>query len=124
VNRGREAQRRGREAEQRAAEFLAARGIEILTCGYRCRLGELDIVGSDGDTLVIVEVRARQRADHGSALESIGPAKRRRIVRATRHFLMRHPAWHSRPIRFDVVAIEGPATEATPHWLRNAFDLS
>jgi putative endonuclease len=122
VNRGREAQRRGREAEQRAAEFLAARGIEILTCGYRCRLGELDLVASDGERLIVVEVRARAKSGFGSAIESIGPRKQRRIVLATRHFLMRNPVWNSQPIRFDVIAfdaIESSAPKIT--WLKNAF---
>jgi putative endonuclease len=125
VNRGREAQRRGREAEQRAAEFLAARGIEILTCGYRCRLGELDIVGSDAVGLVVVEVRARSSGSKGSAIDTVGHLKQRRIVNATRHFLMKHPAWLARPIRFDVIAIDGIESD-TPkiQWVRNAFDAA
>ena len=124
MNRGREAQRLGRDGEDRAAELLAAAGLAIIARGYRCRLGELDIIASDGPALVIVEVKLRGRPDHGSALESVGPAKRRRIVRATRHFLMRHPAWHSRPIRFDVIAIEGSGSGAKLSWVKHAFDLS
>jgi putative endonuclease len=48
--------------------------------------------------------------------------KQRKIVLATRHLLMRHPEWHDRPLRFDVVAIEGIESEAPRiEWIRNAF---
>jgi putative endonuclease len=115
----------GRVWETRAACFLAENGIELIAHGYRCRLGELDLVCSDGQTLVVVEVRARQSRTHGRAVETVGPRKQQRIVRATRHFLMRHPAWFARPIRFDVVAIDGidgPAPRIT--WVRHAFDAT
>lgn len=112
----------GRAWEQAASDLLAARGIEIITRGYRCRLGELDIVGIDGATLVVIEVRARASGARGRALETVGPRKQRRIVNATRHFLMRHPAWFARPIRFDVVAVDGIDTaEPRIQWVKGAF---
>lgn len=116
---------RGRLWESRAADHLERHGLAILARGYRCRLGELDLVAREGEFLVIVEVRARASAAICSAVESIGPHKRRRIVQATRHLLMRRAAWQNAPIRFDVVAfdgIDGPAP--TVQWIRNAFDAS
>lgn len=125
MNPGGDSQSLGRYWESRAAEYLERRGIDILARGYRCRLGEIDIVGRDGDGLVIVEVRARSRTTKGSALETIGHRKRQRIVRATHHFLMRNPEWHARPIRFDVVAIDGIESPAPAiAWVRNAFDAA
>jgi putative endonuclease len=122
---GSDAQRRGKTWEKRAARFLADQGLRILTTGYRCRLGELDIVGSDAVGLVVVEVRARSSGSKGSAIDTVGHLKQRRIVNATRHFLMKHPAWHARPIRFDVIAIDGIDSD-TPkiQWVRNAFDAA
>jgi putative endonuclease len=123
MSRGRAPRKLGDTWESRAAEYLRGQGIRILAQGYCCRLGELDIVGSDGTGLVVVEVRARGSRSLGTALESISSHKRRRIVRATRHFLMRRPEWASRPIRFDVVAFDG-IDSATPelNWVKNAFD--
>lgn len=116
---------RGRKFEARAADLLEASGLTILARGYRCRLGELDLVCSDGQYLVIVEVRARSSTALCSAIESIGQAKRRRIVLATRHFLMRYREWHDRPLRFDVVAFDAiDSTEPSVQWLKNAFDAS
>jgi putative endonuclease len=116
---------RGRLWEARAADYLERHGLEILARGYRCRLGELDLVARDERHLVIVEVRARSSAAICSALESIGPHKRLRIVRATRHLLMRRTEWQTAPIRFDVVAFDGiDGPEPSVQWIRNAFDAS
>jgi putative endonuclease len=69
-------------------------------------------------TLVFVEVRARRDASHGGAAASIGATKRRRVVRAAQHYLLRLPS--PPPCRFDVVTVEGDTVE----WLRGAFDAA
>jgi putative endonuclease len=115
----------GRVWESRAADYLQTQGIRLIAHGYRCRLGEIDLIGDDGRDLVFIEVRARGKGSLTSALESIGLAKQRRIIRATRHFLMRNPGAQSRPIRFDVVAFDGIDTgDPTLSWIRNAFDAA
>jgi putative endonuclease len=116
---------RGRQWESRAADYLERHGLTILSRGYRCRLGEIDLVARDERYLVIVEVRARSSGAICSAVESIGPHKRRRIVQATRHLLMRRAEWQTTPIRFDVVAFDGiDGPEPAVQWIRNAFDAS
>jgi len=112
--------RAGREAEERAAQRLCAAGLRILHRNYRCRMGELDIVARDGDTLVIAEVRLRSSRRFGGAAASITPAKRGRIVRATRHLLARYPSLQKRPVRFDALLVS--ATDSPIEWLRGAFD--
>jgi Holliday junction resolvase-like predicted endonuclease len=38
---------------------------------------------------------------------------------------MKHPAWHARPIRFDVIAIDGIESDNPAiQWVRNAFDAA
>jgi putative endonuclease len=114
---------RGHLWESRAATHLERHGLEVLARGYRCRLGEIDLVCRDDRHLVIVEVRARSAGAVCSAAESIGIHKRRRIVQATRHLLMRHAEWQAAAIRFDVVAFdEIDAPEPRIQWIKNAFD--
>lgn len=125
MSRGHDAQVLGRAWEQRAAEFLTGQGLKVLARGYRCRMGELDIIGSEGPVLVIVEVRARSSSSKARAIETIGANKQRRIINATRHFLMRNPNWFSKSIRFDVIAIDGIETNSPKiDWQRNAFDAA
>jgi putative endonuclease len=114
---------RGRLWESRAAAYLERHGIEILARGYRCRLGEIDLVCRDDSQLVIVEVRARSGGSLCSAVDSVDAHKRRRIVQATRHLLMRHAELQAAAIRFDVVAFDAiDEPEPQIRWIRNAFD--
>jgi putative endonuclease len=109
----------GAAAEALALRHLQAQGLRLLQRNWRTRGGELDLVMEDGEDLVIAEVRARSRADFGGAAASIDSRKRGRIVNAARAFLAAHPRYHSRPVRFDIVAIE-PGGRID--WIRNAFD--
>jgi len=113
---------RGAAAEQRALEYLQTQGFILLLRNCRCRAGELDLVGFDGEVLAIVEVRQRSGARFGGALASVSLAKRRRIIRAARYFLLRQAAWRSRAMRFDVLALDGPPDGAhRTLWLKDAF---
>ncbi len=112
----------GDAAEDRALRHLQNAGLRLVIRNYRTPGrggGEIDLVMRDADgTEVFVEVRSRQGSGQGGAAASIGAIKRRRIVQAARHYLMRWPS--PPPCRFDVVAIDGGSVE----WLRAAFDAS
>lgn len=112
-------QQRGNAAEQLALDHLVAQGFTTLARNYRCRMGEIDLIMRDGDTIVFVEVRLRSRSAFASAAESIDARKQARIAAAARHYLMGKP---EQPCRFDCVLLErlDPAGIA---WLRNAFTL-
>lgn len=113
----------GARWEEVAGRYLEREGLTVLARRYRCRLGELDLVCVDGPALVIVEVRARGSTAYASATDSIDHHKRARIIQATRHFLMRHPQWQQRTLRFDVVAIDRiDSGRPAMAWIRHAFD--
>ncbi len=113
----------GQRWERRACAFLKSHGLKVLETGYHCRLGEIDLVCADEQTIVIVEVRARGGGSVASAAETVDASKRRRLIRAARHLLMRRPEWSERPVRFDVIAIEDiDTTQARFEWICDAFD--
>jgi putative endonuclease len=111
----------GKSAEDLAAAFLARQGLAMVERNYRCRVGEIDLIMQDGDTLVFAEVRLR-RADpsgggFGGAAASVTPAKQARIAAAARHYLA---GGAERPCRFDVVLLDRLAVDAI-EWIRDAF---
>jgi putative endonuclease len=110
----------GRGGEEIAARHLSERGLTILERNVRFRDGEIDLVAEEGPALVFVEVRRRKAGEAGTAAESVTAKKRARVVRAARRWLARHPKESARPVRFDVVAVDGepPVVE----WIRGAFD--
>ena len=87
----------GRAAETAAARHLERLGYRLITTNFRARGGELDLVALDGDSLAIVEVRYRASDRYGGAAASITPAKRRRIVHASRVLLARIRHWRNFP---------------------------
>ena len=111
---------KGDAAEALALAHLRAHGLRLLERNYRTPGrggGEIDLIMRDADgTLVFVEVRQRSRSDHGGAAASIGLVKRRRIVWAARHYLMRWP--QTPPCRFDVIVVEPEGLA----WIQAAFD--
>ena len=42
----------GTRKEELAADFLTRRGVKILERNFRCRQGEIDLIGMDGQYLV------------------------------------------------------------------------
>lgn len=112
----------GEYGENLARRELERRGYAILEQRYRVRGGEIDIIARDGDTLVFVEVKARQGDDFGDATDAVTLRKRRHLVIAATDYLVRHGGLEQR-CRFDVVAIRleggGPEIEVYP----NAFDV-
>jgi putative endonuclease len=109
--------RLGVDAEAAAAAFLEARGLEILTRNYRCRLGEIDLVARDGETTVFIEVRRRASFSFGGAAASITSAKRSKLLKAARHYLSRQRSMPQ--CRFDALLIQGEPPRI--EWIRDAF---
>lgn len=95
----------GDAAEERAVSFLKAKGYAVVERNFRAKVGELDIVARDGETVVFVEVRSRGRTSFASAAETIGRDKRRKLLLAAKLYAQARGL--DCPMRFDVLA-EGP----------------
>lgn len=110
-------QEQGRKWEEAAMAYLQRHGLVLIEANFRCKLGEIDLIVRDGATLVFVEVRQRAAGAPVDAATSIGPAKIRRIVRASQYYLQRFRQMP--PCRIDVIAINGNHVQ----WLRNAIEM-
>ena len=56
----------GTEYEKQAEQFLKKQGVRIIVKNFRCRQGEIDIVGTDGGCLVFFEVKYRRNKMYSS----------------------------------------------------------
>lgn len=108
----------GKEAERNAENWLISQGLQCIQRNMQCRLGEIDLIMTDGEYLIFVEVRYRRNLGFGSAASTVDWRKQRKLLRAARFFLAANPQWSNHPCRFDVVAFEG---NGLPLWYRNAF---
>jgi putative endonuclease len=112
----------GRKAEDAAAAYLERRGLTVVERNWRSKAGEVDIVSLDGECVVFVEVKARQRKRSGTPEEAVSERKQRTLCRVAIEYLSR-AGLEDVPVRFDVVAITraGKGRARLRHH-RNAFE--
>jgi putative endonuclease len=117
---GGERSRTARRGEAAAALLLRLKGYRIEARNWRCRLGEVDIVAWDRDTLVFVEVKTRASRAAGPPEEAVTAAKQRRLVLLAQAFLAQRRG-ETPPCRFDVVAVESGSPWPRLRHLKAAF---
>ncbi|MBN2360920.1 MAG: YraN family protein [Deltaproteobacteria bacterium] len=112
----------GSDGEEAALEVLARAGYRVLERNYRCRVGEIDVVAEQGETLCFVEVRTRKIGALVDGRTSIDWRKRRKIAAAARSYCQRRRVGE-RPMRFDVVDVRALSDGAfDAEIVCNAFD--
>ena len=116
-------QKTGKVGESIAVRFLRKKGYRILEQNYRTRLGEIDIIARDRNTLVFVEVKARNSNRYGHPKSSITPQKQRKISMVALQYLKITDQMRSKA-RFDVITISSTHTSPKVELIQNAFDLA
>jgi putative endonuclease len=114
----------GKSGEDYACRELERRGYEILARRFRTRLGEIDIVAREDDTLVFVEVKARRGLPGDPPQAAVDARKRARISRLALGYLSARRLGE-RSCRFDVIGVsldDGGGVTAVRH-LKHAFGL-
>jgi putative endonuclease len=102
--------RLGAAAEDAVADYLRARGVEVIARNVRVGRLEIDLIARDGPVIAIIEVRTRGPGSFQRALDSIDARKRARIRRAG------EALWRTRfsgdasveRMRFDVASVTFP----------------
>ncbi len=112
----------GFDAERLAFQFLHRRGLTPVTQNFQCRLGEIDLIMTDEDCLVFIEVRYRASNRFSRAGMTVDIHKQRKIIRTAALFLAKRSRFSNSVVRFDVVAIDADAAgEKTIEWIKDAF---
>lgn len=110
----------GQTYEALAAQYLTQQGLIILDRNAHQRIGELDLVCQQGQTLIFVEVKYRRTHQYGSAIQAISRQKQQRWWQAAQSWLQQHN-WKEDhwDCRFDLIAIDGTPPQIT--WLPNVL---
>lgn len=88
-------------AENLAATALFKKGYQILKRNFSTKIGEIDLIAKDKDTLVFIEVKAKTGDSFGIPETMINPKKLKKLKQLAEIYLegKNHPA------RIDVVAV-------------------
>lgn len=94
----------GQWGENEACSYLKTRGYDIIDRNYRCKFGEIDIVGCKNCELVFVEVKSRRSYKYGTPAEAVTKVKQTKIHKTALDFLSKFGKYYEK-FRFDVIEI-------------------
>ena len=107
----------GKEYEEMAAAHLISRGMNLVMRNFRCKRGEIDLIGIHKGCLVFVEVKYRRDNSRGAAEEAVGVSKQKKICHTSDYFRISYKQYQRMQVRYDVVTV----TENQINWYQNAF---
>lgn len=108
----------GEHYEEKALEYMKSEGFLLLQKNFRCRSGEIDLIGIHGNCLVFAEVKYRYSARSGYPEEAVDRRKQERICRTSDYYRLTHRQYERMQVRYDVVAVLAEEVR----WHQNAFD--
>ena len=113
----------GTGKEDEAARFLQECGLKIRELNFRNRFGEIDIIASDGEYIVFVEVKYRNGESFGNPLDSVGYNKQKTICKVSEVYIRVNGDDFDAPIRYDVIAVQSCEDGMVKvKWLKNAVE--
>ena len=113
----------GKKGEDLALRFLKKRGYRIIEQNYVCKMGEMDLIAKEKDTLVFIEVKTRTSTAFGLPQLAVNSSKQRQLSKVALYFL-KEKKLEDVKARFDVVAIILGQNGEEIELIKDAFDLN
>ncbi len=112
----------GKTGEETAVSLLKENGYKILARNFKTKIGEIDIIARDKDTISFVEVKTRHSDKFGLPQEAISSSKQRQISKAALAYLKDNNLLNKKA-RFDVISVILSGDEPKIDLIKNAFEL-
>ena len=82
---------KGKRGESMAKDYLIYKNFRFIESNYQNKIGEIDLVMSDKDVLVFVEVKLKVGDKYGQPEEMINRSKLTQIKRVAESYLVFNP---------------------------------
>jgi putative endonuclease len=112
----------GKKGEEVALRFLKKRGYRIIEKNYVCKMGEMDIIAKERDTLAFIEVKTRTSTEFGPPQLAVNASKQRQLSKVALNYL-NEKRLKDVKARFDVVAILLEQQGEQIELIKDAFEL-
>lgn len=109
----------GKWGEAYALNYLLGIGYDLKARNYKFNRMEIDIILSDGQFLVIVEVKTRHSAELGEPWRAVNLAKQKQIIRVANYYT-KAVEWPN-DVRFDIVSIVHNTNHTDLTHIKDAF---
>ncbi len=107
--------------EKLVCKWYTDRKYKLLAVNYKIRQGEVDIIASNRNTVVFVEVKTRKNDKFSSAREAVTYSKQQRIKAAANRYLAQNNM-EDMFVRFDVAEVYHPENNPVINVIENAFE--
>ncbi|MEG2935957.1 MAG: YraN family protein, partial [Clostridium sp.] len=94
----------GNFGEDLSKKYLKENGYIIIEENFSCPYGEIDIIALSDKYLCFMEVKTRYTTKFGLPLESITPAKQRKIIKTAQYFICKNKLFNHF-CRFDALEV-------------------
>jgi putative endonuclease len=111
----------GQKGETLAEIFLKKHGYRIVERNFKCKFGEIDLIGYKRGVLSFIEVKTRSSHELGSPLDAINNVKQLKLLRLANYYIYRKKIVTSIPCQFDVIAILLGKDKPEIQLITNAF---
>lgn len=114
----------GGYCENLAKDYLIKDNYNIVDCNFRNFLGEIDIICTHNNLLIIVEVKGRYNYNYGLPKESISYSKQKSIINVATSYISYKKLFNFN-VRFDVIEVylNPQNTLVKINHIRDAFRL-
>ncbi len=109
----------GKKGEELALQYLRKNNYQIRKTNWRFGKNEIDIIASDGETLVIAEVKTRSSRFYGDPEVFVTKTKQRFLIKAAHAYIMQNNI--DLETRFDILAIVISPAGTKVHHIKDAF---
>ena len=90
--------------EKIVKKYLQKLGCKIIKTNFLCKQGEIDIIASDQNEIVFIEVKTRVNKNFGYPIDAVNYYKQTHIKKAAKYFVYKYKIQETY-IRFDIIEV-------------------
>ncbi|MDR1417912.1 MAG: YraN family protein [Endomicrobium sp.] len=99
----------GFNKEKEAIKYIKKLKYKVLVTNFTTKFGEIDIIATDKNSIVFIEVKYRKSLYSGTPQEAVTFTKQQKIIKSSIIYMKMNNI--KRDIRFDIIAISNDKIE-------------
>ena len=112
--------KKGKDAETFVKNYLEHNGYNVINMNYYSKYGEIDLIATDNEYIIFVEVKTRTNLKYGTPAMAINQNKKRHIKMSAQYYVLKNN-YKKFNIRFDVIEVFIKDGKCNINHIKNAF---
>lgn len=109
----------GNLGENLASAFLKKSGYKIISRNLKNKVGEIDILARQNETIVVVEVKTKSTNQYGEGFEMVNFYKQKKLLQLAKFLHIQYP---DTVIRIDIISVDLSSAEPKIKHFENAVE--